>query len=383
MKIKRIKTAATAAAALLLVSFAVCYAAYVGHEADRDMKIFLATFPQLKNTQLDNCLLCHRDGEIADTQKPGKTKHVNACDYCHTVFMEKGNSISLTLNNFGRDYLDAGRDAKAFAKIASKDSDGDKISNSKELKSATLPGDEKSKPGLKTAPSVAFTIEKMKKSASVVEQTIFMNSTKSKSGDSYSSYRGVRLIDLLKAAGMAPGTKTVEVISADGYEKTFSVEELKKTYKQGPPYFSLDTTALGDCGWVHYNTAGLTEGKALPDANIILAFEENGAPLSQASLEVQSGKLLGDGPYRLITPQNKIYPPDLPQFADASCPGKVPELHRFHSEYDHNAGNAARSVVAIRINPLPKGTHDIDWAKSGWEAIAHGKIIVYGALKKK
>lgn len=383
MNKKRIRTAATAAAALFLVSFAVCYAAYVGHEADRDMKAFLAAFPQLKNTQLDNCLLCHRDGEIADTRKPGKTKLVNACDYCHTVFMEKGNSISLTLNNFGRDYLAAGRDAKAFAKIASKDSDGDKVTNSKELKSTTLPGDKKSKPGLKAAPSVVFTIEKMKKTAPVVEQTIFMSSTKSNSGDSYSSYRGVRLIDLLKAAGMAKGTKTVEVISADGFEKTFSIEEIEKTYKQGQPYFGLDKSSIGNCGWVHYNTAGLTEGKPLPDANIILAFEENGAPLSPVSLEVQTGKMLGDGPYRLITPQNKIDPPDLPQFADASCPEKVPAPFRFHSDYDHNAGNAARAVVAVRVNPLPKGTHDIDWVKTGWEAIAHGKVIVYGALKKK
>ena len=381
MKTKRIKTVAGIAAAIVMISFAACYAAYVGHQNDRDIAAFLKTYPAAKGTALDSCALCHRDGNVPDKDNPGKTKYVNACDYCHVVSWQGKKPYKESLNAFGRDYLAAGRGAAAFKKIESKDSDGDKFRNIDEIRKGTSPGDAGSNPNQKIAAGVVFTLDELAKSASVVEQTIFLSSTKSKSGDSYFDYRGVRVIDLLKMAGMAKNATSIDVISADGFEKTYNLDDLKKTYKQGAPVFGLSEKELGSCGWVHYDSKKLVKGKPLPPANIILAFEENGKKLFPA--KSNEGRLEGDGPFRLITPGTKIEPPDLPEHADKSCASKVPAANRFHSEFEHNAGNAARGVVAIRINPLPKGTQDFNWTKIGWDYITHNKIIIYGDINKK
>jgi hypothetical protein len=383
MKTLRNKTAAGIAAAIIVMSFAVCYAAYVGHEDDRDIAAFLKTYPKAKGTMLDSCALCHRDGNVPDADNPGQTKYINACDYCHVVSWQGKKPYKESLNKFGLAYLAAGRNAAAFKKIESKDSDGDKFSNAAEIAKGTLPGDADSNPNLKSAPSIVFNLDSLKKMNAVVDQTIFMSSTKSKSGDTYNDYRGIRLIDVLKKAGMAKNAESVDVISVDGYTKTFKLDELKKLYKQGAPVFELGNKELGDCGWVHYNSSKLTEGKPLPPANIIIAFEENGKLMDPSVFNSKDGRIIGDGPYRVITPQTKLDPPDLPEHADKSCTPKVPEANRFHADYDHNAGNATRAVVAIRINPLPKGTQDFNWEKHGWEYINNKSIIVYGALKKK
>ncbi|MFA6450418.1 MAG: GEGP motif-containing diheme protein [bacterium] len=381
MKTFRNKIAAGIAAAAVLISFAVCYAAYVGHEDDRDIAAFLKAYPAAKGTSLDSCALCHRDGNVPDPDKPGKTKYINACDYCHVVSWQGKKPYKESLNKFGLAYLAAGRNAAAFKKIATKDSDGDKFTNAAEIAKGAMPGDANSNPNLKAAPSVSFTLEQLKKIANV-EQTIFMSSTKSKSGDTYNDYGGVRLIDVLKKAGMSKNADSVDVISVDGYTKTFKIDELEKLYKQGAPVFGLGVKELGDCGWVHYNSSKLAAGQPLPPANIIIAFEENGKLMDPSVFNKADGRIIGDGPYRVITPQTKNDPPDLPEHADPSCASKVPEANRFHTDYDHNAGNATRATVAIRINPLPKGTRDFDWEKNGWDYIAKKSIIVFGNLTK-
>ncbi len=383
MKMNRIKIAAGTTAAVLIASIAICFAAYKGHEDDRDIAAFLAAFPKMKKTALDSCALCHRDGNVPDSDKTGKTKYVNACDYCHVVSWQGKKPYKESLNAFGHDYLAAGRNAKAFAKIGAKDSDGDKFSNADEIAAGSFPGISQNHPGLKSAPTLILTLDKIKKMAAVVDQTIFLNSTKSKTGDTYNDYRGVRLLDLLNAAGMDKKADSVDVISVDGYIKTFKIDELKKTYKQAAPVFGLGVKELGACGWTHYNSKKLTAGKPLPPANIILAFEENGKPMEKTILDTGSGKIIGDGPYRVITPQTKLDPPDLPQFIDPSCTPKVPDANKFHEGYDHNSGNAARAVVALRINPIPKGTQDFDLSKKSWDYIKGRKIVIFGTLREK
>jgi len=115
---------------------------------------------------------------------------------------------------------------------------------------------------------------------------------------------------------------------------------------------------------------------------IMLAFEENGQPLEKARLDPETGRILGKGPLRAVVPQFVVAPPDLPQTADPSCSAKVAAAHRFHEEYDHNAGASQSAIVAIRVKPLPKGTRDIDWQTSAAQRLANEEIVVYGAIRQ-
>ena len=57
---------------------------------------------------------------------------------------------------------------------------------------------------------------------------------------------------------------------------TFSVEQLRRKYRQAAPVFGLGKEALGECGWVRYEARNLKESVPLPDANMLLTFEANG-----------------------------------------------------------------------------------------------------------
>jgi hypothetical protein len=115
----------------------------------------------------------------------------------------------------------------------------------------------------------------------------------------------------------------------------------------------------------------------------MLAFEENGQPLEKARFEPTTGRLVGKGPLRVMVPHVKISPPDLPQFADPSCAGKVASEYRFHEEYEHNGGASAYAIVAVRVTPLPKGTRDIDWQSAATRSLANEQIVFFGALKSR
>jgi len=154
-------------------------------------------------------------------------------------------------------------------------------------------------------------------------------------------------------------------------------------WPQGPPVMGLGGQDLGACGWVTYGSRRLEAGKTLPGVPVMLAFEENGQPFETARFDPATGRLAGKGPVRVIVPQAKVAPPDLPQFADASCPGKVDPAHRFHEEYDHNAGASAYAIVAVRVKPLPDATRDIDWQSAASRALADGAIVFFGALKAR
>ena len=119
----------------------------------------------------------------------------------------------------------------------------------------------------------------------------------------------------------------------------------------------------------------------LPAANILFAFEENGKKLETAAFDPETGRIIGAGPLRLIVPQSRISPPDLGQRADPSCLNKVAEPYRFHEDYDHNGGKCSSAIIAVRVNPLPKGTRDFEWETVREQFIAGEKIVFFGALK--
>jgi hypothetical protein len=364
-----------------VVLAATLHSAYRGHADDRDVSALLSAYPALKNTPADSCATCHSGGVVKRISPGDGARDENHCDYCHAVFVRDKRDVRETLNRFGRAYLEAGRSASAVAALAPKDADGDGSSNESELKAGTNPGDPASTPSLRLAPSRTLTLAAVKSLVPPVDESVFLNSTKSRSGDVYTDFRGLVLADVLQAVGLLDTADAVDLLSVDGYERTFTLAELRKAWPQGVPALGLGTTDLGACGWVTYASRGVGAGKALPPAKILLAFEENGQPLEKARIEAGNGRLLGKGPLRVVVPQFIVAPPDLPLTADPSCPPKVAAEHRFHEEYDHNAGASQSALVAIRVKPLPKGTRDVDWQTTAQQRLAAEEIVVFGAIR--
>ncbi|MDI6871411.1 MAG: hypothetical protein QME79_08660 [Bacillota bacterium] len=181
------------------------------------------------------------------------------------------------------------------------------------------------------------------------------------------------LWDLLKAAGVAPEAASVSVFSADGFATDFSLEEARRTYPPGLFYASLP--------WVAY-PAGLRyrAGEAIAgQLRMLVAYEREGKPLDPGRLKREGNRwvLDGEGPYRLVIPQAVPGPPDRP----STAPDKDSQPYPFDEQADHNAGRSVRTVVAIRVNPLPPGTGDFDWREGGWNLADSGRIVVYGALR--
>lgn len=354
--------------------------AYPGHGDDADIKALLTAGPALRGTPADSCATCHRGGSAPGTAvAPSRT--VSHCDYCHAVFVAGKGDIAGTLNRYGAAYRDAGRGPGAVRLLETRDSDGDGAANGEELRKGTNPGEAASHPSAPVAPRRTYTVPQIRALSPVVSERIFLNSTKSRSGDSYHDYRGNRLDQVLDAVGLSPSAETVDSIAADGYETTLTLQELRSGWKQGRVVPGLSKADAGPCGWVSYGPAGTDGGGLLADAHVMLAFEENGQPLEQGRLETGTGRLLGKGPLRAIVPQSLPSPPDLAQTADPACAAKVRPEHRFNEAYDHNAGRGVGAIIAIRVNPLPVGTRDVDWQTPAARSLAAGEVLFFGALK--
>jgi hypothetical protein len=236
---------------------------------------------------------------------------------------------------------------------------------------------------LAVAPSTALTAAQVKALTSVVDLPVFINTTQSRKGDAYNDYRGNSLWATLQAIGVSEAAVAVDILSADGYEQTFTIEELKTSWPQGVPAMGLGQPDLGTCGWVSYASTRLTAGKPLPNVPVMLVFEENGKPIQKARLDAATGKLIGQGPVRVVAPQFSVSPPDLPTPLDPSCREKVAPEYRFHEGYEHNGGKSVHGIVAIRILPLPKGTRDIDWQSTAARRLDREEIVFFGALTPK
>lgn len=366
------------AAALVLTVAGI--AAYKTH-AEKDSDLFFKAYPHLTGTRLDSCEACHsRISSPPPGEPKGKPVALSTCDSCHAL-TDYGRKTGDTLNPYGRDFLKAGRNEGAFAAIAGLDSDRDGVPNGTELKAGTNPGDPATSPDRKPAPYVTLSLEGlMKKKVPTYEQAIFVNVSKSKDGDSYADLRGFKLIDVLEAAGLSDKAESVDVISLDGYMATFSIAQLRRSYPQAAPVFGLGKETLGECGWVRYEARNLKEGVPLPDADVLLTFEIGGQKYQPASIN-QESRLVGSGPFRVVAPQmRKPGIPDISSRASDACVQKVPEKFHFNRDYEKNSDYCVKAVIAIRINPMPAGTMDIDWPKHAEKAIAESSIVVFGAL---
>ena len=369
---------------LVLALAAASASAYLtGIHKEQDSDLFFKTYPQLIGTRLDGCGVCHiRSTAPAPGQANGAAGSQSYCDTCHQL-TDYGRKPANTLTPYGRDYLNYGRNAAALASIEKLDSDGDGISNGEELAALSNPGDPQSVPGLRAAPHVILSYDELvKKGVKITEQALFVNSAKSRDGDGYSDIRGFPLIEVLKAAGMSEEATSVDVISLDGYTTTFSIDQIRKTYPQTAPVFGLDVKTLGECGWVRYEAKNLKEDVPLPDAQILLSFEENGRSYAPANIG-GDGRLNGMGPFRVTAPQMKNPGvPDMSSNAAQECVQKVPEKYRYHREYEKNADACVKAAVAIRVNPLPPGEVDIDWPQYVKNAIEEKSLVIFGAINR-
>jgi hypothetical protein len=286
-----------------------------------------------------------------------------------------------TLSPYGTDYLNAGRSQKALKDIDGKDSDGDGFSNREEIADLKYPGLPRSRPGQKVAPRRELSLDELEALPSYRE-FLLANSHKQQC-DTYATYTGIRIRDLLLAVGVDPDTESIlgiSVIAPDGYVKDFSVEEITKPFPAGRFYAGLDAATLGtDCMLVHYPEVlpqGLTDGGPIPDEQwLMLAYERDGLPMEPANLDITSGKIKGEGPLRMVVPQSQ---PGSPDRGSDYSPSRCNDGWDYDDSKDHNAGAMARGVVAIRINPLPEGYEDFDYRSGGWAYIDSRTLILYG-----
>jgi len=372
-------------AALTLLGAGTALAAY-HHMGEIDSDSFLEVNPDARGTKLDSCTTCHSGGTYINDK--GKPVTLGSCQWCHYTYgYDASGDILDTLNPYGLDYLDAGRDAAAVAAIASHDSDGDGFSNADEIAAVRFPGDPNDDPTKVTAPSRVYTLAEVD---AMPAHAQFMLMNTHKSGDYYGEYTGVPMEDLLADAGMLTSATGIQVYAPDGFatyhplEPTTGFYHVCGLYPQNIFYYDEEAdVALTSYGWCDYSAAscaGRQNGDPIVNEGgdvMLLAYMLEGAPLTPGVLNA-SNKLDGDGPFRVVPPQWNPGPPDqasTSKIQDVIWPFDAAELTT-----DHNAGFSTRSATIVKVEPMPEGTTDIDTMEAGWDYVDEGKIVVYGAI---
>jgi hypothetical protein len=349
-------------------------AAYSSHQNDQDVNNFLGVYPFAKSTKLDDCSLCH----------PGSPTS-GSCDYCHKTYKLQPPHGQVPLNLFGQAYKNPGgaipgRTVDALRAIENADSDGDGKTNLEEIQALTFPGDLKDYPGLVSAPVIGLSMERILK---LPDYSEFLLLNASKSQDFYARYRGVKIMDLLKYAGARKEATHITVFSPDGFSQKFPINAPDPTdlpYNVMGPY--PYGTYYGGLDFVDYAFIPncLDDGDRIPDRlYMLLAYMRDGDPLTPGKINPSTLKLDGEGPYRLIPPQKIAGGPDRPSAASVN----PDDGWNYKADADHNAGFSARTVAAIRVEPLPIGTTDFNWYEGGWNLVDKAKLALYGAISPK
>lgn len=376
----------------LLFFAATAFSAY-HHEGEADANVFLQKYPAATGTKLDHCALCHRGGETGGD----RSKTYGSCQWCHyktdygAVPGDANANVIATLNGFGLDYFNNGRNLAALEKIEGDDSDGDTESNLTEIAALTFPGDASDDSTKTPAPFRVYTKAQL---LEMTQHTQFMLMNTSRSGDYYAKYSGVPMADLLDDAGILPEATEIFVYAPDGWETTHprnddgagTLNESYHLYGAYPPatyYYhpEADTAINPTYGWCDYSSPS-TRGRSPGDTihvdgglKAILALMCDDAPLEPGRLNDEN-KLDGSGPFRVVVPQKASGQPDQSSKADV----KEVEWPHDSEGLDHNAGFCARSATIIKVGPLPDGMTDINVREAGWKYVDEEKIIIYGAI---
>ncbi|MEJ2639344.1 MAG: hypothetical protein P8010_07190 [Desulfosarcinaceae bacterium] len=382
---------------LLCLAATAAWGAY-HHEGEQDAAKFLEVYPAKAGTKLDHCALCHTGGSYHDDRKD-RDVVLGSCQWCHYTYgYEATGNVVDTLNQYGKDYFTAGRNAAAITAIDTQDSDGDGYSNADEIAADRFPGNAEDDPSKTPAPAHVYTKAQLQ---ALGAHTEFLLMNTSRSGDYYAEYTGVPVKDLLDDAGITDSAKGITVFAPDGWSQYHPLEETANSgegdvfyhvygnmvgqgYQYPPATYYYDTEAdealNPDTGWCDYgadSTAGRSHGSTIAvDGGLkaILAYAREGAPLEPGVL-TDENKLDGEGPFRLVVPQKTVGPPDQSSKSDDQD-----VTWPYDSDLDHNAGSCSRSATIIRVEPLPAGTTDIDILEAGWNYVDQEMIVVYGAI---
>jgi hypothetical protein len=374
---------------IVLSSGTTAFTAY-NHGGDTDSVNFRTVYPEEIGTKLDSCALCHTGGQY------NTNTYYGSCQWCHYVTSYGADStpanLLKTLNAYGLDYLNNGRDVNALVAIRNFDSDGDNYTNETEIAAGTYPGDKTDDPSKVPAPSIVLSIEELEK---MVQHTQFllMNTTKDASGDFYTEYDGIALENLIRAL-MLDSATGITVYAPDGFATyhPFSANPNPNIYHVFGIYpssiFYYDTQAdmatNPSTGWCNYSSpAAANRGNGDPifnpdDLKMMLAFERDGEYLTPGVLN-SANKLDGEGPFRVVPPQKNPGPPDQRSTA-ANATNPAVWIWPYSTSNDHNAGFSSRAVTMIRVEPLPLGTTDVKEIEAAWSYIDEKKIIIYGAI---
>jgi hypothetical protein len=381
--------------------------AYSGHENDQDANNFVRAYPAAVGTRLDDCQLCHSGGTVMQQAKnpadpPVAVAISNACNWCHLIKWPDSSYlsgfpqvISDTLNPFGLDYYNNGRDQEAFAAIANTDSDSDGSDNAAEIADNRFPGSATSKPGQPLAPTKVFTLSEIA-SMTPHPQFLLMNTTKQQYDD-YVNYNGPTIKTLLGAAGVDVDDANIASITAiapDGFETQFDIKAVRNgtgadaglgAYYPDSVFYLVYQSGWTDTSqWFvnypnplpNYTSETYKDGDPLTDLWLTLAYQRNDgtglADLSSAYYDASSGKLNGEGPFRIIPPQTNPGRPDR-----GSTSAKFSDGWDYDKNLDHNAGSSVRGMCIIRLNPMPSGYETYD-TSNGWSLIEDKKIVIYG-----
>jgi hypothetical protein len=359
--------------------------AYAGHESDADMQGFIRQYPAAAGTRLDDCQTCHRGGPKGTDAE----REYSPCGFCHLLVYQNARyatgvpqTMTDTLNGYGLAYKTAGRSLTAFAAIAGLDSDGDGHPNGTEIAGLRNPGDPASRPGLPQAGTISLGWDEIRR-LPVHSQFMLMNTTKEPTDD-YVAYRGVRVIDLLSAAKVyLTGATGITVFAPDGYSVDYPLSDIQAPFPKGVFYAEPGGWAGTDRAFVKYPDEiplSVKDGKPIPgEPWLLLAYERNGRPLDPSTYETGTGRLAGEGPYRLVKPQRDLSgDPRRPGRPDRSQKSKVfGDGWDYVPSMDHNAGACIRGACVIRVNPMPDGSEEYDW-KNGWPLIGDKRIVIYG-----
>jgi hypothetical protein len=363
--------------------------AYEGHANDADMNNFAKAYQNAIGTRLDDCQTCHTGGVVSEPKVAGDI-HANPCDYCHYInhppegWTGLPTTIEETLNPYGADYKDAGHNYNAILAVANLDSDGDGHTNVNEINALRYPGDAGSYPGLDLCPVVKVTMAEIQ-AMSAHTQFGLANTTKQQY-DFYATYTGVKIKDILEAKGIyLTGASSVDILAPDGFARTFTIDQITKQYPDHRFYSQLGVEEYSEekCAFVEYpnNTYELADGAMIGQEQWhILAYQREGLVLESSYLDLVSGKIEGEGPFRNIIPpgsdDDEMNRPDRGKNWDTSgCPD---DEWNYVADKDHNAGSMVKGVVIIRINPMPGGCEEFDIINGGWAMIDEGSILIYG-----
>lgn len=359
---------------------------YQGHESDVDITNFVNAYPATVGSRLDDCQTCHKNAVVTDSGS-GDTTQLNPCDYCHLIpfpsdeYSNPPTAYRDTLNPYGLDYVDQGRSQDALLAIDARDSDGDGFGNGAEIADLRYPGDPNSKPGQPVVELRTFDLATLQAMAPYEE--FLLANTNRQQFDDYVLYKGVKVAELLVAAGVDladPELAGITVAAPDGFLQDVPMSAVTAPFPTATFYGGLDVASLGsECGFVTYPSSlpdGVADGQPIPGEQwLLLGYERNGAPMAPVTLDVETGKIDGEGPLRLVVPQNEPGPPDRgATFSPTTCN----DGYDYDETADHNGGAMVRGVVSIRVNPLPAGTEDFDYQNGGWAFIDGAVVAVYG-----